>query len=408
MAEYHALASPSRAHRDLYCANSLAMEIGQPDSSSKSADLGTDKHELLAICLQYGQDDAHKYEGHVMGRGHKVDKSFASDVQTVLDNVRDRIRNYEAQGCTVTVEIEQDVPIDQITGEKGATGRVDIVLIVVWPSGEAWLDTIDAKFGYQEVDAENNPQLMEYSHGSLQKFGLVEDFKKVNLVIEQPLRTGNEWSTTPAELDEWVEWAGPRIKKAIAIYELVGEHALEEEDFAPGEKTCMWCKASAVCKAKENFLAEKTAVSFEDGFTPPVNLLTTEQLGARFEFLEMFEDHIKAIRSRIEFEMFAGRKVPGVKVVAGKRGNRAWADDAEAEAMLKAMRVKQDEMYSLKLLGPKPILELLKTKPRNLKKIEQLVIQPEGKPHVVLDSDKRPAIEIKPVDDGFDTEDELC
>jgi len=36
--------------------------------------------------------------------------------------------------------------------------------------------------------------------------------------------------------------------------------------------------------------------------------------------------------------------------------------------------------------------------------VEQFVIQAEGKPHVALDSDKRPALEIKPVDDGF----ELC
>ena len=410
--DYHALASPSGAHRWLNCANALAMEIGQPGGDSKAADLGTDKHELLAMCLEL-KSDATDYEGHVMNRGHEVTRAFAIDVQTVLDNVRDRIRNYEAQGCTVTVEIEQDVPIDQITGEKGATGRVDIVLIVVWPAGFAWLDVIDAKFGYQEVDAENNPQLMMYGHGPLFKFGLVEDFVKVNLVIEQPLRTGNEWATEPIDLEEWVYLhAQPAAEKAIMIYRMAGERALKEEDFAPAEKTCMWCKAKAVCpallaKVEDTIGADFEALETTTGRNPET--ITVERLGEIFPNLELVEDWIKAVRARIEFEMFAGRKVPGVKVVAGKRGNRAWADDAEAEAMLKAMRVKQDEMYSFKLLGPKPILELLKTKPRNLKRIEQLVIQPEGKPHVVLDSDKRPAIEIKPVDDGFEADEEdLC
>ena len=416
MGEYHALASPSGAHRWLNCANSLAMEIGQPEGDKKAADLGTDKHELLAMCLEF-KEDAEKYLGHTLKKGHKVDKSFAADVQTVLDNVRDRIANYEAQGCTVTVEIEQDVPIDQITGEKGATGRVDIVLIVVWPQvlrRNATVDVIDAKFGYQEVDAEENPQLMMYGYGALQKFGLVEDFDQVNLVIEQPLRTGNEWAILPITLNAWVdEQFTPAAEKAIMIHKMVGERALKEEDFAPAEKTCMWCKAKAVCPA---LLAKVEAVMGlrADEFdlltetAGRVDLIDVETLGELFPNLELVEDWIKAVRARIEFEMFAGGKVPGVKVVAGKRGNRAWADDAEAEAMLKAMRVKSDEMYSFKLLGPKPILELLKTKPRNLKRIEQLVIQPEGKPHVVLDSDRRPAIEIKPVDDGFDTENELC
>src|ERR1700677_3045878 len=215
--EYHALASPSGAHRWLSCANSLAMEIGQPGGDSKAADLGTDKHELLAMCLEL-KSDATDYEGHVMNRGHEVTRAFAIDVQTVLDNVRDRIRNYEAQGCTVTVEIEQDVPIDQITGEKGATGRVDIVLIVVWPAGFAWLDVIDAKFGFQEVDAEENPQLMMYGDGVLQKFGLIEDFTELNLVIEQPLRTGNEWSILPITLNAWIEEQfAPAAEKAIMI-----------------------------------------------------------------------------------------------------------------------------------------------------------------------------------------------
>ena len=73
--------------------------------------------------------------------------------------------------------------------------------------------------------------------------------------------------------------------------------------------------------------------------------------------------------------------------------------------MMKKFRMKLEQMYSFKLLGPKPILEALKDQPRRLKQIEALVVQPNGKPHVALESDKRPALEITPVEDGFD---ELC
>lgn len=406
MAEYHALASPSSAHRWLNCANALAMEIGQPNGSSKSADLGTDKHDLLALCLVHGKQ-AMDYEGHVLVRGHTVEKSLAADVQTVLDNVRERIHSYELRGATVTVEIEQDVPISQITSEVGATGRVDVVLIVAWPDRHSTLDVIDAKFGYQEVDAEENPQLMMYAAGALEKFGLVEDFSEINLVIEQPLRTGNEWSIEVWDLENRAVAMTPFAKNALYLHAHPDE--IKPEGFNPSEKTCMWCKAKAVCPALQSRVEETLGADFHAvEAAPKVEALPIERLGEIFPNLELVEDWIKAVRARIESEMFAGRNVPGIKVVAGRRGARTWADEAEAEALMKKFKLKQEQMYSFKLLGPKPILDMLKTAPRRLKQIESLVVQPEGKHHVVADTDKRPAIEIKPIEDGFEAADDLC
>jgi hypothetical protein len=407
--EYHALASPSKSAMFLACANSLAMNEGQPEGDKKAADLGTDKHELLTLCLQFNVD-AMSYDGHVLKKGHTVNKELAADVQTVVDNVRERIRSYELPGCTVVVELEQDLPIDHITGEEGATGRGDVVLIITWPDHHSSQDVIDAKFGWQEVGAERNPQLLMYGSGGLVKFGLTEEFTEVNLVIEQPARgVSDEWSTTPEAIETWVAENRPKAEKAIMIHRMRGERALKEEDFAPSEKACQWCKAKAICPA---LLAKVEAIAETDFDTVepvPVETLSVEKLGAIFPELEMIEDWIKAVRARIEAEVFAGRAVPGVKVVAGKRGNRAWSSDEEAEALMKKFKMKQEAMYSFKLLGPKPILEALKDQPRRLKQIEQLIVQPDGKPHVVHESDKRPAIEIKPVEDGFETvEDDLC
>jgi hypothetical protein len=408
--EYHALARPSKSAMFLACANSLAMNEGQPEGDRKAADLGSDKHELLTLCLQFNVD-AMSYDGHVLKFGHTVHKELAGDVQNVLDNVRERIRGYELRGATVQVELEQDLPVEHITGETGATGRGDIVLIVSWPDGHSHLDVIDAKFGYQEVLAEGNAQLLMYGAGALYTFGLTEEFTEVNLVIEQPARgVSDEWSTTLEAIEAWVAETRPKAEKAIMIHRLRGERALKEEDFAPSEKACQWCRAKAVCPA----LIAKVEETIEMGFDTPGTLADTaalpvEELGPKFEMLELIEDWIKAVRARIELEVFAGNTVPGVKVVAGKRGNRAWSSDEEAEALMKKFKMKQEAMYSFKLLGPKPILEALKDHPRRLKQIEQLIVQPDGKPHVVHESDKRPAIEIKPVEDGFETvEDDLC
>jgi hypothetical protein len=413
--EYHALASPSSAHRWINCANSLAMEIGQPQGDTKATDLGTDKHELLTLCLSF-MKEAMDYDGHVLKKGHTVNRELAADVQTVLDNVRERIRSYILVGCTVVMEVEQDLPIEHITGEVGATGRGDVVLIISYPDGHSVIDVIDAKFGYQEVDPEENPQLMMYGSGALEKFGLVEEFTEVNLVIEQPLRhsESQEWSTTPDFINAWVNaYATPAAHKAISIHRIVGQRALKESDFEASEKTCQWCKAKAVCPALLARVEETLGAEFDAFVAPEVShdvtpqMISVERLGEMFPNLELIEDWIKAVRARIELEVFAGKTVPGVKVVAGKRGNRQWASDEEAESLMKKFKMKQDQMYSFKLLGPKPILEALKDQPRRLKQIEALVIQAEGKPHVVHESDKRPAIEVKPLEDGFEAED-LC
>ena len=55
MSDYHAIASPSSAEKWLTCANSLAAELGQPDTAGAAADLGTDKHALLTDCLRFGE-----------------------------------------------------------------------------------------------------------------------------------------------------------------------------------------------------------------------------------------------------------------------------------------------------------------------------------------------------------------
>src|SRR6202158_1552810 len=242
-----ALPSPSKAEMSLACANSLAANIGQPEGDKKAADLGSDKHELMTLCLQFNAN-AMSYEGHVLGKGHTVNKELANDVQTVVDNVRERIAAYELRGASVALELDQAVPISHITGEEGATGTLDVALIVTWPcrSG-ASIDVIDAKFGYSEVRAEENPQLLMYASGALEMLGLVEDFAEVNLVIEQPLRGATEWRTNPGWVQSWAEWAAPKALKALMIKNMAGERALKKEDFGVSEKRCLWCKGKGGC-----------------------------------------------------------------------------------------------------------------------------------------------------------------
>ena len=68
---------------------------------------------------------------------------------------------------------------------------------------------------------------------------------------------------------------------------------------------------------------------------------------------------MQAIRAQAAQELEAGRAVPGWKLVEGRAGNRAWTN-AEAEAVLKAMRVKHEQMYDYKLISPTTAEKLAK------------------------------------------------
>uniref|UniRef100_UPI001641F64D DUF2800 domain-containing protein n=1 Tax=Burkholderia gladioli TaxID=28095 RepID=UPI001641F64D len=74
-----------------------------------------------------------------------------------------------------------------------------------------------------------------------------------------------------------------------------------------------------------------------------------------------------------------------------------------AEALLKSMRLKQDQMYNFKLISPTQADKLLRQdSPRRWKKVEAQIVQREGRPSVAPDSDSRPALVITPPEDDFE------
>jgi hypothetical protein len=75
---------------------------------------------------------------------------------------------------------------------------------------------------------------------------------------------------------------------------------------------------------------------------------------------DMIENWVKAVRAEVERRLLAGTPVRGYKLVQGKRGNRMWANPEDAEAALKSMRVKHDQMYDYKLASPTSIEKLVK------------------------------------------------
>jgi hypothetical protein len=94
--------------------------------------------------------------------------------------------------------------------------------------------------------------------------------------------------------------------------------------------------------------------------------------------------------------------VDGWKLVEGRKGNRAWADEGAAEEMLKkSFRLRDDDMYTKKLISPTAAEKLLADTPKRLARAMGLTTRAEGKPSVAPATDKRPAMVITNLADEF-------
>jgi hypothetical protein len=138
-----------------------------------------------------------------------------------------------------------------------------------------------------------------------------------------------------------------------------------------------------------------------------------QNLAMMMDAVPLFEMLAKAVRAEVERRMLAGKPVPGYKLVRGKEGNRAWDDEEEARKLMKAFRLKIDQMHDLSLISPttaEKLTTLLENgKPilgkRQWAKLQALITRSAAKPSVAPASDPRPALEYtRPADDFDDGE----
>jgi len=417
MAETHATLSPSSADRWMTCPGSVPLSEGIVDTSSEYAAEGSAAHEIAALCLTSGSDAA-AYVGRIVeidAREIEITADMAEHIQVYVDHVRSRVADWQALGATVTLEVEQRVPIGHLTGEDGAEGTADAVIIAELPDVRTAIEVIDLKFGRGvEVEATDNRQLRLYALGAIEKFGMVWTFTEARVAISQP-----RLSIKPAEWEvsiEDLERFGQDVKRAASsVAEARICFANKSPDFdlflQPSEKACKWCKVKGTCGKLAQHVTATVLDDFEDltqagveQAIKDVPARSDDNLANAMECVDLIEDWCKAVRADVERRLLAGGQVPGFKLVEGRAGARKWADEAQAEAVLKSMRLKQEAMYDFKLISPTQAEKLAKAEtigPRQWPKVEALITRSAPKPSVAPASDKRPALVIKPVHEEF-------
>ena len=422
MSGKHAILSPSSAHRWMVCTGAPSMEQGIEDKGSEYADEGTAAHFLGAICLTE-KTDAKNYIGRGIVLWESEDasgESWREHVPTLakrkaefvvdgdmIDYVQryvDLVREYAVGGELL---VEQALPIGHLTGEEDAEGTGDAVVL-----RESEITVADLKYGRGvEVSAIDNKQLKLYGLGALEKYSILGDFTSVRLVIIQP-RINSAPSEWVISVDELLLFAKEVMIQSAQSMELWDREIEELTEFlTPGTDTCQWCKAKATCPKLSGFVEEAIGAEFTDLTTADAleqestikKLIPSDtSLGAKMDTLELIEGWCKAIRAEVERELLAGKPVAGYKLVQGRKSARSWSDATEAETVIKSMRLKQEQMYDLKLISPTTAEKVLKESPKRWKRIESLISQSEGKPSVAPVTDKRPSLELKPLEDSFD------
>ena len=242
------------------------------------------------------------------------------------------------------------------------------------------IHVIDFKYGQSpngRVSAEGNPQLALYALGAYETYKILYPIERVELHIFQP--------RLPDGISEW----GCPITELLAYGKYVqGRAALAwkgEGNFAPGEKTCTFCRARAKCRARAE---DNVKLAFAVGKKPP--LITNEEMG---QYLIQGTDVAKWLSDLQDCalkECLAGREVPGWKAVEG-RGNRIWTDLDTAFATLEAGGIAEAVLWERKPVTP-PALEKVLGKKEFEAQAAGFVTKTPGKPTLAKASDNRKAI----------------
>ena len=361
----HALLSASSSHRWLNCPPSARLCEGYDDKGSNFAAEGSDAHSLCEYKLRKALGmEAKDPTEDLTWYDAEMEESASGYAAFVMELVAEAKKT-----CSdPVVLIEQRLDYSKYVQSGFGTG--DCVLIA-----DGTLHIVDFKYGRGVlVEAEDNPQMKLYALGALEIFDCLYDIDTVSMTIYQPRRANvSTFTLTRQELLDWAETV--LVPTAELAYAGDGEYHCGE--------WCQFCKAKADCRERARANMELARYEFRQ---PP--LLTDEEVEEILGKLDSLMDWASDIKDYALQAAISGKRWSGYKLVEG-RANRRYTDENAVVAAVKA--AGYDPYDEPKLLGVTAMTTLLGRKQFN-DILGGLITKPQGKPTLVPESDKRPAM----------------
>jgi len=360
----HAVLSASSSERWLHCPPSARLCESYEDKGSDYAAEGTNAHELCEYKLRKALGmEAQDPTENLTWFNEEMSDCANGYTAYVLEQVEDA-----KQTCAdPVVLIEQRV--DFFRWVESGYGTADCIIIA-----DGTLQIIDYKHGLGVlVSAEENPQMQCYALGALELFDDIYDIDSVRMTIYQPRR--DNVSTYEISKDELYRWAD-EVLKPTADLAFAGDG-----NFLCGE-WCGFCKAKHDCRARADANMELARYDFK---LPP--LLTDEEVE---EILSRVDDLVAwatDIKDYALQQAISGKEWNGWKLVEGRSNRKYTSETAVAGAVTDA----GFDPYERKVLGVTAMQKLL-GKSRFEKLLAAYIEKPQGKPTLVPESDKRPAM----------------
>lgn len=369
----HAKLSASGASRWATCPGSVQMEEGIPDRESIYAQEGTLAHEMSELKLKHYLDPKGfgKRKLNAAIKKLKENELYQAEMDSFTDTYVDFIKE-KALSFSSNPYIEIEKRVDFSRWVDGGFGTCDCVLI-----HGSTLSIIDLKYGKGvPVSSEQNEQLILYALGAYDAFNLIYNLDKIELNIVQPrINNFSTWEISLTELLLWGDYFKVQAEKALG----------GNGELVPSAKACKFCKARDICTARaENNLSLESEIKLKPNEIPKDKL---------YEYISRGEDIAKWVADLKAYALdmcLKGEDVKGLKAVAG-RTSRSWTNQDEAINKLIEGGIDEAIIYD-KVPLTLAKLEKALGKQQFTALVGDLVVTSEGKPTLVFENDKRPAI----------------
>ena len=374
----HARLSASGSDRWINCPPSLLLEEQFEDVGSSFASEGTSAHtvaELKARSVFFGSVAADVELSDC--RNHEL---WAAEMDRYTDEYVDYLVAL-ANGLESRPYVAIEERLDFGSWVPGGFGTGDCIMV----QGST-IHVIDLKYGRGvEVLPDNNSQLMLYGLGAYAKYSMFYCIDTVALHIVQPRKDNfSLWGISVPDLLEFGNAVSERAQLALG----------GQGEFTSGDH-CRFCKARHTCAARARKNVELAGFTSK---TPP--LISNDDVG---KYLSMAADIQKWAADLQEYalkECLSGRDVPGWKAVRG-RSTRRVKDAAGLVGALEEQGFGRAMLYKPAELETLGNLEKLVGKTEFAAVSGPYVEKPPGKPTLVVETDRRKAIELETAETVF-------